>query len=127
MNQGDTQTKEWAKEALDQLWSGGATELMSWLEQKIQSRRGKPRAALESLRDYVAQHTDHMNYSDYRKSGWPIGTGIMESSCKQLVGLRLKGPGMHWTEEGALAMTALRTMELNQKWHQFWNSLVLTS
>lgn len=123
--QGDDQTKVWAKEALDQLWSGGATGLMSWLEQKISSRRGKPRTALESLRDYVAQHTDHMNYSGYRKAGWPIGTGIMESSCKQLVGLRLKGPGMHWTEEGALAVTALRAIELNQKWHQFWDSLAL--
>lgn len=127
VNQGDAQTKEWAKQALDQLWSGGAQGLMSWLEEKILSRRGKPRAALESLRDYVAQHKDHMNYSDYRKADWPIGTGIMESSCKQLVGLRLKGPGMHWTEEGALAITALRTMELNQKWHQFWDALVLAT
>jgi hypothetical protein len=127
VNQGDAHTKDWAKEALEQLWSGGATKLISWLEQQILSRRRKPRAALKSLRDYVAQHKDHMNYSDYRKAGWPIGTGIMESSCKQLVGLRLKGPGMHWTEAGALAVTALRTMELNQKWHQFWDALVLTA
>ena len=68
-----------------------------------------------------------MDYSRYRDQGWPIGTGMMESSCKQLVGMRLKGPGMHWTEAGALAVTALRAIELNQKWETFWKELVLVA
>ena len=121
------QTQAWAHEALDQIWAAGAPGLISWLKPRIASRRGKARATLESLRDYVAQHEDHMNYSNYRKAGWPIGTGMMESSCKQLIGLRLKGPGMHWTEAGALAITALRATDLNQKWHEFWKSLILAA
>ncbi len=51
---------------------------------------------------------------------------MMESTCKQLVGQRLKGPGMHWTEKGAIAVTALRATNLNHKWNKFWNSLVLS-
>lgn len=119
--------KAWGDTALEQLWNGGGKGLVTWLEQQIPSRRGSPRKSLEGLRNYVVQRTDQMNYSDYRSRGWPIGTGMMESSCKQLVGLRLKGPGMHWTEAGALAVTALRTIELNQKWDVFWKSLVLTT
>lgn len=46
-----------------------------------------------------------------------MGTGMMEATCKQLVGVRLKGPGMHWSEAGAFAITALRATELNGDWH----------
>jgi hypothetical protein len=123
--QGDTPTKEWVDEALGTMRATGGTGLLTWLAPQISARRGKARQALETLRNYVSQHTDHMHYDEYRVAGWPIGTGMMESSCKQLVGLRLKGPGMHWTEAGALAVTALRAIELNGKWHQFWESLVL--
>ena len=38
---------------------------------------------------------------------------MIEATGKQLVGGRLKGPGMHWTEQAALAMTALRATEFN--------------
>lgn len=68
-----------------------------------------------------------MNYADYREAGWQIGTGMIESTGKQLVCQRLKGPGMHWTEIGALAVTALRATDLNGQWHPFWNSLTLTT
>lgn len=48
---------------------------------------------------------------------------MMESTARQLVGLRLKGPGRHWTEAGASAITALRAWSLNNHWLQFWNTL----
>lgn len=67
-----------------------------------------------------------MNDPLYRSRGWQIGTGMIESTGKQLVGQRLKGPGMHWTEQGALAVTALRAIDLNHQWHNFWNHLVLS-
>ncbi len=75
---------------------------------------------------YVRTKQHLMDYTDYRKVGWPIGSGMIESTGKQLVGLRLKGPGMHWTEAGALAVTALRATALNGDWHPCWNSLALT-
>ena len=54
-----------------------------------------------------------MDDPDDREAGWPIGSGMIESTGKPLVGLRLKGPGRHWTEAGALAVTALRATDLN--------------
>lgn len=118
---------EWAREALSQLYEGGGTALRVWLEPQISPRRGAPRQALESLQNYLTAQTDHLNYPAYRQRGWPIGTGRMESSCKQLVGVRLKGPGMHWTEAGALAVTALKAIDLNGQWPSFWKSLVLSA
>lgn len=63
-----------------------------------------------------------MNYPRFIAQGWPIGTGMMESTGKQLVARRLKGCGMHWSRDGATAVTAL----LNGHWHQLWAHLTLT-
>ena len=59
---------------------------------------------------------------DYRAAGYVIGSGMMESTCKQLVAQRLKGPGMQWSEAGALAMTALIAHRINGTWDRFWAS-----
>lgn len=117
----------WADAALQNLRENGGTGLLSWLIPQIALHRGKVRVALESLRDYVATKVESMNYSDYRQRGWQIGTGMVESTCKQLVGVRLKGPGMHWTEQGAIAITALKATDLNGHWKNFWKSLVMVT
>jgi hypothetical protein len=56
-----------------------------------------------------------INNAGYRASGWQIGTGMMESSSRQLVGPRLKSPGMRWTEPGAITIAALGATNLNGK------------
>lgn len=38
------------------------------------------------------------------------------SGLKQPVAIRLKGPGMHWTAAGSVAVTALRAHKLNDHW-----------
>ncbi|MEZ6066980.1 MAG: hypothetical protein R3B90_15040 [Planctomycetaceae bacterium] len=51
-------------------------------------------------------------------SGWRIGSGMIESTARQLVGLRLKDPGMYRTEAQAISTTALRGWSLKNRWHQ---------
>jgi hypothetical protein len=120
-----SQIQTWGQTALGQLRFEGGAGLVAWLEPELRSRRGGPRAAVQALLDDVRPRTELMDYAYYRSRGWPIGTGMMESTCKQLVGIRLKGPGMHWTEAGALAVTALRATDLNHKWNSFWENLTL--
>lgn len=115
----------WAAEALAQLYDAGGESLLTWLKLQVSQRRGGPREALEKLINYVSARIHNMNYSVYRAANYQIGSGMIESTCKQLVGQRLKGPGMHWTEHGALAVTALRATDLNGNWKSFWNSIVL--
>ena len=117
----------WAQAALDQLWNQGGESLIAGLEAQLNGRRGQSRSALEGLRNYLIGQRNHLEFRQSRERGWPIGTGRMESSCKQLVGVRLKGPGMHWTEHGALAMTALKATDLNGQWHVFWKTLALAT
>lgn len=123
----DTAVDDWAHAALDELHTGGGTALVTWLEPQQKSQRGGKRKALDKLLSYLRPRRERMDYPAYRQRGWPIGSGLIESSCRQLVGPRLKGPGRPWTEHGALSITALRAADLNQHWHQTWNQLTLAT
>lgn len=65
-----------------------------------------------------------MDYPKYRANGWMIGSGPVESACKQVVGGRLKGTGMRWGEEGADAVCHLRALFKGEKgqWAAFWTT-----
>jgi hypothetical protein len=67
--------------------------------------RRKQGAVLTLVR-YLRKHQGQMNYPAYLAQGWPIGSGPMESFCKQL-GLRLKGPGMRWNLASVTPMAQL--------------------
>jgi hypothetical protein len=63
-----------------------------------------------------------MDYPRYRANGWLIGSGHVESACKGVVGLRLKGAGMRWSEPGADAVCHLRALFKSDpgQWDAFW-------
>jgi hypothetical protein len=69
---------------------------------------------------YLQKRRDLMDYPTYRASGWPIGSGSVESSHKLVVQARLKGPGMHWRPEHINPMLALRLALLNERWSESW-------
>ena len=60
------------------------------------------REAHRQVLGYFANQVHRMDYPAYRAKGWQIGSGSVESACKQ-VGHRLKGTGMRWSPEGAEA------------------------
>jgi hypothetical protein len=122
-----TAARVWADEALEHLRYRGGAGLTEWLRDQAARWRGAKQKGLKSLKNYIEPRGWQTDYPRYRAADWQIGTGMMESTAKQLVGVRLKGPGMHWTERGALAMTALRAHDLNGRWHSFWNSLTLAT
>jgi len=58
-----------------------------------------------------------MDYPAYVRQGWPIGSGAMESFCKQLA-RRLKGPGMRWSLSNIDPMAALVSLYNCDQWQQ---------
>lgn len=57
-----------------------------------------------------------MHYADYRARGLQIGSGTMESGCKQIVTARLKQAGMIWSLAGVRAVAAVRTWLKSDRW-----------
>ena len=57
---------------------------------------------------YFDSHRDHMHYDRYRELHLPIGSGTIESACKNVIGGRMKQGGMTWSQRGADTMIQLR-------------------
>ena len=69
---------------------------------------------------YLQKRRALMDYPTYRASGWPIGSGSVESSHKWVVQTRLKGSGMHWKPEHVNPMLSVRLALLNERWTEAW-------
>ena len=79
------------------------------------SRKGSvPRTA----GNYLLKHSrlGHMNYAEARRFNFPIGSGVIESTVRRVVNLRLKGPSVYWTELMAEHMLLLRSLYKAKRW-----------
>jgi hypothetical protein len=87
----------------------------------------RPSAALrdqwQKVQGYFENHLHRMEYPEYEAQGWQIGSGVVESACKTVVGQRLKGAGMRWSEAGAHALCHVRALYRSDKgqWEAFWS------
>jgi len=90
----------------------------------------RPSAALRQQREkvygYFGNNVHRMEYPEYVAEGWQIGSGVVESACKTVVGQRLKGAGMRWSEAGAHAVCHVRALYRSEKgqWDAFWKRQV---
>jgi hypothetical protein len=104
---------EWAHTQLDKLWESKVAEVLSELERWIS--RGE---AVEAALNYYREHQTRMDYASYRARGLQIGSGSVESACKQLVSARLKQAGMIWEAGGAEAVATLRAWLKSERWEE---------
>jgi hypothetical protein len=74
------------------------------------------------VEEYFGNNLRRMEYPEYQAEGWHIGSGVVESACKTVVGQRLKGAGMRWGEAGAHALCHVRALYRSEKgqWKAFW-------
>ena len=70
---------------------------------------------------YFLNNAPRMRYHWFRSRGLFVGSGVVEASCKTVVGQRLKQAGMHWTIAGADAIIALRCREASSQWEAICN------
>jgi len=71
---------------------------------------------------YFLNNAPRMRYHWFRQCGLFTGSGVVEASCKTVIGQRLKQSGMHWTVAGADAITALRCREASSTWEAICNN-----
>lgn len=114
------QSEQWCRLLKEE---GGATTLAvlrnwEWPQRQsaaLRAQRGK-------VEGYFANNLLRMEYPEYQAEGWQIGSGVVESACKTVVGQRLKGAGMRWGEAGAHALCHVRALYRSEKgqWQAFW-------
>jgi hypothetical protein len=121
---GETETaRAWAVERLQELKEVGVPPVLAAIDALMKQVRAKhKRKSLESLRQYIVQRLEMLDYPIALAHGWDIGSGPTEAMCKNLT-LRLKRPGMKWDRDHAAAMMNLHAMYESGQAKAYWSSL----
>jgi len=111
----------WVEAQTLHLLSGHTEQVIQLLEDKAATLPPNAQAAraLRGVANYFRRNLSYMDYAEYLRRGWPIGTGVIEGTCRHLVKDRMELSGMHWTIAGAGALLALRAVNENGDWEDF--------
>ena len=88
----------------------------------VRYRRSKAKEdpEIEAELKYLQHNRRRMNYFELQQNKLPIGSGVVEAACKNLIGARMKKSGMRWSIDGGQAVLTLRSLILSNRWEQFW-------
>ena len=117
----DLQRAAWVETQMLDILSSHTDRVIQRLEQEA---RGLPKSSsvgkvLGQVANYLRRNRPYMDYANYLRHGWPIGTGVVEGTCRHLVKDRMELSGMRWTLSGAGALLALRAVNENGDWESF--------
>ena len=82
-------------------------------------------AQIDGALYYLNKRLKMLDYAHFRRRGYPIGSGSVESGHKVVVQRRMKGAGMRWAEHHLDPMLALRNLLCNDRWEEGWQQIVL--
>ena len=113
--EGARRADTWTRRIAQDLKAGEVQAVIARL-QTLQPVSAESRVALDTLIRYYTTHAARMQYDDYQRLGYGIGSGAVESAHKQVVHARLRQAGMRWSVIGARRLLALRLLLLNGDW-----------
>jgi len=97
---------------------GGVDTVIRSLEYLARKHPRSPRIA--KALGYFRDNRARMNYAELAARNIPIGSGIVEASCKTLVSQRLKLSGMRWSDDGGQAILNLRAWHQSDRFDKAW-------
>lgn len=134
------------------VFAEGSAELAQWTaEQQALLRRGWVDRMLQNLNaaylgiaktgpgnkgrrervgdviDYLTGHRGRLRYHALRRDDLPIATGVIEGAIRNLIRVRLDGPGMRWSRDRAEHVLHLRCILLNGQWDAFTRFIAVRS
>jgi len=70
---------------------------------------------------YFRDNQRRMQYMELREDGFPIGSGMVETGCKQFRA-RFTGAGMRWSRPGVERLLPVRASILSQRFDDAWRA-----
>jgi len=77
-------------------------------------------AAWGKLLKYLRDNRDSLWYGERLTRGQPIGTGLIEGGCKNIIAARLKLNSARWRVRRAERMGAIRCLQYSDLWGMYW-------
>lgn len=111
------------------VWGEGTAECRAWVETRretlLRSGASGLLAAMDgsewsAWRGYFEPHVEHTGYAARLAEGRSIGSGLVEGSCKQVVGRRLKQTGARWKVRRVERMATLCAVQASDQWDAYW-------
>jgi hypothetical protein len=128
--EGSDELAAWVAAQTADLRMGHATRVVRRLQQLAttlprsgpgtKGRRERMRQGIQ----YLKSNLNRMPYAKLHRAGLPIGSGAIEGAIRQLVRMRLDGPGMRWSPARAEHILQMRCVVLNGQWDDFMEHVV---
>lgn len=116
--------KKWVYEHLLAILQGRVGRVIGGLKQILSKRKlkaGQRKALMEAI-SYFENHRKWMRYDEYLAAGFPIGSGVVESTCGYTVKKRMEGTGRRWSIIGAESTLLLRSVYTSDDWDAYWEA-----
>jgi len=123
---GSPQARQWVKPLLKQIRNDQVAKVITQLEElKPRLAEAAAKVADEAI-EYYQNNQKRMKYKEGRKRKEPVGSGAIESTCRQLQ-CRMKRCGQFWSTRGDEALLALEMFWRNERWEMLFPHAKLTS
>jgi hypothetical protein len=113
-----TQRQAWLEQTRTALWEGQLETVIAACQQQVQPHLPARDDPAHKAVTYYTNNRQRMDYPAYREADYQIGSGVMESACKQLGLGRLKIAGARWHTSGARLVAKARATYLSGRWDQ---------
>lgn len=104
---------QWVTEMKQLMWHGHIEELIAACD-TLTIRCSSD--VIRTTANYFETHKARMQYAHFRKQGYQIGSGTIESAAKQIGMMRMKVPGAIWNETNARKVAKARATYLSDQW-----------
>ena len=71
---------------------------------------------------YLQENKDSLWYDRRPQEGLPIGSGLIEDGCKNVLAKRLKLNSARWRIRRVDHMGAIRCLQYSGLWESYWDS-----
>jgi hypothetical protein len=103
----------WAEELIELLRNSRGEEVL----RRLEPYKGKTfPAGVVNPYTYIEHNKKKIDYAEYKRRGYYIGSGPIESGNKTVVQKRCKQAGMRWDEAHAQEMVTLKAKEESGNW-----------
>lgn len=114
----ETAAARWVEPLRHQLRHGGEHRVLAQIA-ALSVSPGDAGKVVTREQNYFTSHVGRMYYRGLHRRGWPIGSGAVESACRQRQ-CWFKRPGQFWTRQGMQHLAALTEARFNNHWDELW-------
>ncbi len=119
--EGSHPAQQWVETQAELLWHGRVNEVVS----ALQALDWNQISCLDDVRQspaYFESRQSKMDYALFRQTGYPIGSGTVESGINTVVHHRMKRQGRGWERKRAQAMLAALSEFHSGRFQTAWHS-----